>query len=384
MIGSTDQFYVVNRTPVSCGVLRTEPNPTRRRGSWTSLSVDSSNVRKISQIFITDCPEKLRLEFDLDRLDSQLATITDVTFKNISSLVLKFSGIQRPRMTLVFTDINNLELSGNLPGRENKLEFFFRDCRRDRGTNIVINRMKIDGTVQLLNFQDIASLSVYDTDIASLQDVDFFQVDRCYNKISDFRPTSCTKQDLFQDQYPSTYWPPVTTDRTTRTESTRYSTRFPTRFPTQSTRYTYPTRSSSTDRYTYTFSSTENTPQPYISEVTSNPLFIVGMVILAALILIAIPVILFVRHQNRGGTWKVGWSSDNWFLRPSQHRRPPRPPVVTAFGGPTTSRQSSGRGSESWGGHEADRSDSIESVEADRSSPLSINSLNFQEANSRD
>jgi len=260
--GSTDQFYVVNRTPVSCGVLRTEPNPTRRRGSWTSLSVDSSNVRKISQIFITDCPEKLRLEFDLDRLDSQLATITDVTFKNISSLVLKFSGIQRPRMTLVFTDINNLELSGNLPGRENKLEFFFRDCRRDRGTNIVINRMKIDGTVQLLNFQDIASLSVYDTDIASLQDVDFFQVDRCYNKISDFRPTSCTKQDLFQDQYSSTYWPPVTTDRTTS-------------------------------------SSTENTPQPYISEVTSNPLFIVGMVILAALILIAIPVILFVRHQNR-------------------------------------------------------------------------------------
>jgi hypothetical protein len=41
------------------------------------------------------------------------------------------------------------------------------------------------------------------------------------------------------------------------------------------------------------------TALPYSSTVTSSPLFIVGMVLLAAIIIIVLIVALYIRHQNR-------------------------------------------------------------------------------------
>jgi hypothetical protein len=41
------------------------------------------------------------------------------------------------------------------------------------------------------------------------------------------------------------------------------------------------------------------TALPYSSTVTSSPLFIVGMVLLAAIIIIVFIVALYIRHQNR-------------------------------------------------------------------------------------
>jgi hypothetical protein len=41
------------------------------------------------------------------------------------------------------------------------------------------------------------------------------------------------------------------------------------------------------------------TALPYSSAVTSSPLFIVGMVLLAAIIIIVLIVALYIRHQNR-------------------------------------------------------------------------------------
>jgi hypothetical protein len=41
------------------------------------------------------------------------------------------------------------------------------------------------------------------------------------------------------------------------------------------------------------------TALPYSSTVTSSPLFIVGMVLLAAIIIIVLLVALYIRHQSR-------------------------------------------------------------------------------------
>ncbi|XP_023336087.1 uncharacterized protein LOC111707252 isoform X2 [Eurytemora carolleeae] len=258
--------------------------------------------RRISQLFITDCTQNLRLVFDLDRLDDRYSSITDITFENINELKLVFESVQvAEKTTFVFTDINNLDISGTIPGRGNRMRFFFRDLRRDRATNIIFNRLDIEGTVQLLNFQDIASLRVVNSQIQFIQEIDFFHVDRCYSSISDGRPVSCSQQNLFSQIYnpnniPSSYPPEPPTRPTLYPYPTR-TTLYPLPYPTRSTEY--PTRYPPNPTSFYQAYTTESSALPYSSQVTNNPLFIVGMVLLAAVFVIGIPVVLFVRHQNR-------------------------------------------------------------------------------------
>jgi len=261
------------------------------------LSPGRPSAVLVRKLIITDCPQSLRLLFDLGSLNRRLAAVNYITFENMDNLSLRFESLQVPEDTFVFTDINNLRLTGAITG-QSALQFFFRDLSKDRETNILFDGLQISGNVQLLNFQDIASLSVEGTRFGQLNEVDFFHVDRCYSAAGSRDQVACRKEDLFTSSRPtpsSTRYPPWYSTTATTTRYPPWSSSS-TRYPWTTRWSTNPTRSTTT--FYTTLRSTEATALPY-TDVTSNPLFIVGMVLLAAIVLIGVPIIFFIRHQNR-------------------------------------------------------------------------------------
>jgi len=245
----------------------------------TSLSVAINPVLRslrpssqISQLVLRGC-NSLRLALDTDRLERNAAQLTDINFEDMQSLLLEFlSSTSQSGRRFVFTDIEQLQLTGQLGIRSDRsgVELYFLRSDHLKSANVKLLRLTALAAVKLLNFQDIEHLLVVDSNFINLDTVEILHTTSCHAGLEE-RTVPCTRSDLFPYSRPDVD---------------------PTDDP-------YPPFRPS---YTIASLSPFGAEQQTQDEITSSPIFIVGMVLLAAIISLALIVFVFLRYKRRRGS----------------------------------------------------------------------------------
>jgi len=248
--------------------------------------------QKITHIILSNC-KTVRITLDLDRVDRDVAELTDVSFEYIENLNIKFMNIVEPRMKFVFTNIVRNQLSGSVSDRSSSLEMFFRQfniASKDQ-TSVTFLNLNIESNIRLLNFQDIGHVRVIDSYFSNIDTLDILHSTKCHTSVDSYTQVTCSKEQLFfASRYDTTRRPPPP-------PITRVTERRP-RFEDTTNNY-YNTEPYSPFYRTITTSAFNATAAPYAAPVTSSPLFIVPMVLFFAVALIVILVLLFIRYQKR-------------------------------------------------------------------------------------
>merc|ERR1719192_397942 len=110
---------------------------------------------------IVGCPRlSISIKLDLASLDRATTAITDLSFENIDQLKVEFSSLQESRIRLVFTDIAQTVLSGEIKERLSKIEMFFRARALKKRPTVAFSNLRVVPSIRLLNFQDISEVRV--------------------------------------------------------------------------------------------------------------------------------------------------------------------------------------------------------------------------------
>ena len=67
--------------------------------------------------------------------------------------------LPQSQTNIIFTDIVDTEVKGALPDTSARVQMFFRQTRSQQ-SSVTFNRVNIQSTVRLLNFQDVADITV--------------------------------------------------------------------------------------------------------------------------------------------------------------------------------------------------------------------------------
>ena len=113
-----------------------------------------------------------------------------------------FRGLTQSHTNLIFTDILDTKIRGSLPDISSTVQMFFRQTRSQQ-SSVTFDRADIQSSVRLLNFQDVADITVaasYFRQIQSLEIRGSRLASKCHDTLDDnFYRTDveCSKEELF-------------------------------------------------------------------------------------------------------------------------------------------------------------------------------------------
>ena len=110
--------------------------------------------------------------------------------------------LPQSQTNIIFTDIVDTEVKGALPDTSARVQMFFRQTRSQQ-SSVTFNRVNIQSTVRLLNFQDVADITVaasYFRQIESLEIRGSRLSSKCHDTLDENfyrRDVECSKEELF-------------------------------------------------------------------------------------------------------------------------------------------------------------------------------------------
>merc|ERR1712126_39969 len=138
----------------------------------------------VSHLMIVGCPI-LSITIDLAHLDRTTSAITDLSFEDIRQLKVKFSSLQESRIRLVFTNIEETILTGEIDERLSKIEMFFRARTLQRRPTVIFSRLRVVPTIRLLNFQDISEVRVEGCSFSEISPLDIVHPTVCHDRFEE-------------------------------------------------------------------------------------------------------------------------------------------------------------------------------------------------------
>ena len=115
-----------------------------------------------------------------------------------------YRGLTQSQTNIIFTDILDTVIRGRLPDTTRTVQMFFRlRQRRSQQSSVTFDRVNIQSNVRLLNFQDVADITVassYFRQIELLEIRESRLTTKCHDTLDDnFYRTDvqCTKEKLF-------------------------------------------------------------------------------------------------------------------------------------------------------------------------------------------
>jgi len=265
-----DECRERNPGQLVCGCSNIASGPdTRRLSNEINPALTSLNPSaQINQLVLRGC-NSLRLSLDTDRLERSAAQLTDISFEDMQSLWLEFVSSSQSGRRFVFADIEQLELTGQLGTRSDRrgVQLFFLRSDHLRSATVSLRRLTAEAPVRLINFQDIEHLRVIDSVFPNLDTVEILHTSSCHTTLQG-GTVPCTRAELFPYSRPDLR----PTDDT---------------YPPFRPSYTIPSLSP--------FGAQQQT-----QEITSSPLFIVGMVLLVAVLSISLLTFIILRYKRRG------------------------------------------------------------------------------------
>jgi len=248
--------------------------------------------QQISHIVLRNCRD-INLELDLINLRRDGARITDLSFQNINTLNIRFSNIVERRLNMIFDNIISTELSGSLQSTDLELRMFFREPKSRQGS-VIFNNINVAATINVLNLQDVAHLTVANSYFRQIRDLEIIQRTvrtKCHNTVDNSfysRDVDCSKENLFYAEYQRAQTPPTTS------KQQNFNIR-----PQPPNRY-------NTDIITGSFTTVDPTSSALISPVTSRPEFIVPIVLLILVVVIGVVVGgVYYKYQKSGGQFRM-------------------------------------------------------------------------------
>merc|ERR1711936_390756 len=195
--------------PNSAGTFGTERFSAVFNPYLASFASSSRPVsQKISHIILSACNnQNINLQLDLENLRTDAARLTDISFENINKLSVELRGLPQSQTNLIFTDILDTEVMGQLPDISTTVQMFFRQTRSQQ-SSVSFNKVNIQANVRLLNFQDVAHITVADSYFRQIELLEIREsrvATKCHDTLDqNFYRTDvdCNKENLFYRSSP--------------------------------------------------------------------------------------------------------------------------------------------------------------------------------------
>ena len=110
--------------------------------------------------------------------------------------------LPQSQTNIIFTDIVDTEVKGALPDTSARVQMFFRQTRSQQ-SSVTFNTVNIQSTVRLLNFQDVADITVASSHFRQIQSLEIRGsrlASKCHDTLDENfyrRDVECSKEELF-------------------------------------------------------------------------------------------------------------------------------------------------------------------------------------------
>ena len=113
-----------------------------------------------------------------------------------------FRGLTQSHTNLIFTDILDTKIRGSLPDISSTVQMFFRQTRSQQ-SSVTFHRADIQSSIRLLNFQDVADITVASSHFRQIQSLEIRGsrlASKCHDTLDENfyrRDVECSKEKLF-------------------------------------------------------------------------------------------------------------------------------------------------------------------------------------------
>ena len=103
---------------------------------------------------------------------------------------------------MIFDDVINSELSGDVTNSDMSLKMFFRQYRSQQGS-VTFNNLRMEADIKILNLQNVAHLTVANSYFRQIDNFELIErtlSTKCHNQVSENfyrKDVPCRKEALF-------------------------------------------------------------------------------------------------------------------------------------------------------------------------------------------